>query len=305
MPHSSTIKTVIVIPARYASQRLPGKPLVMIAGQTLLERVVRIALQVQSLRPDTQILVATDDERIVDHVRQLKLSSTLQADFPHASFKSVESVMTSVDCKTGTDRVEAALKSVQHLKADFVINLQGDTPLTPPEFLVQMIESFELKTTDVVTLVSQLSWDQLDQLREQKKLTPHSGTTVVMDSVTHQARWFSKTILPAIRQESQLRSSQLLSPVFRHIGVYGYSRAMLSRYSTLPETAYERYEGLEQLRVLENGYEIRCVPVDFKGRPSMSGVDSPEDVIRVERLLAAATTTTAAITTTTTTTKMI
>ena len=94
-----------------------------------------------------------------------------------------------------------------------------------------------------------------------------------------------KNIIPAIRKEKDLRSSEGLSPVFRHIGLYGYSAKMLETYGTLPEGQFEKLEGLEQLRVIENGYSIRCVPVDYKSHASMSGVDSPEDVARAEALI--------------------
>src|SRR5690606_4700419 len=112
--------------------------------------------------------------------------------------------------------------------------------------------------------------------------------TAVFDEQSGKALWFSKNIIPAMRKEAALREQSPLSPVFRHIGLYGYAREMLRLFNTLPEGRFENLEGLEQLRILENNYEIRCVPVDYRGRPSMSGVDSPEDIARCEALLATA-----------------
>lgn len=263
------MKATIVIPARFGSTRLPGKPLAMIAGQTMLQRVVRIAAVAAAGDPDITLLVATDDARIGKHAQELGVPWT----------------MTPISCPTGTDR---ALQAVRQLKTqpDFVVNLQGDTPLLPPDFLRALLDAFAARPCDVVTPVTQLTWDELDQLREHKKVTPFSGTTAIFDTTTGRAFWFSKTILPALRAEDALRRQRALSPVWRHIGLYGYARPMLERFGDLPEGYFERLEGLEQLRILENGYMIRCVPVDYKGRANMSGVDSPEDIARAEALIA-------------------
>ena len=263
-----SIKTAIIIPARYGSTRLEGKPLLKIAGITLLERVVTIAKEVIANREDCTIHVATDDERIIRHCRDI--------DVPY--------VMTPPECPSGTDRVAKATELLA-AQPDFVINLQGDAPFTPADFLMQMIDSFIGNPSDVITPVTQLSWSQLDTLRENKKITPFSGTCAVFNQENGEAYWFSKNIIPAIRKEEKLRQQGDKSPVYRHIGLYGYSLEMLRRYATLPESPLEKLEGLEQLRILENGYTIRCVVVDYQGRPSMSGIDSPEDVQRAENLL--------------------
>ncbi len=262
------MQTTIVIPARYASTRLPGKPLVKIAGRTMLQRVVALSRAAASGLTGVEVIVATDDERISEHCRQI----------------GVPSVMTPPECPSGTDRVaEAIRRHGAHI--DFVINMQGDAPLTPPSTVRALIESFVVAPTDIVTPVTQLTWNDLDALRLAKATTPFSGTCAVFDSITGRAFWFSKQILPAIRGEARYRSEGLLSPVFRHIGLYGYRREMLERYATLPEGRFEKLEGLEQLRALEHGYTIRCVPVEAEGRPAMSGIDSPEDVIRAEELI--------------------
>jgi 3-deoxy-manno-octulosonate cytidylyltransferase (CMP-KDO synthetase) len=265
---SNTVKTTIIIPARYGSTRLPGKPLAMISGQTMLQRVVNLAKESAKDKRGISIVVATDDERIMEHCRVI----------------DVAAVMTPVDCPTGTDRVQAAIVQLDD-KPDFILNMQGDAPLTPPDFLSAMIESFAKEPTDVVTPVTRLTWDALDRLREDKKVTPFSGTCAVFDEKTGKAFWFSKNIIPAIRKEESLRQQSSFSPVYRHIGLYGYSYDMLMRYNNLSEGHFENLEGLEQLRVIEHGYTIRCVPVDYQGRSSMSGVDSPEDIIRAEALI--------------------
>lgn len=262
------MKSLIVIPARYHSTRLPGKPLALIKGQSMLKRVVDIANIAANLENGVSVLVATEDERIIKHCEQLK----------------VEAVLTSVDSPSGTDRVaEAVHKTGQ--QPDFILNMQGDAPLTPPDFLIEMIKAFKSTACDVVTPVTQLDWEALDKLRQSKLKTPFSGTTAVFNQQTGDAYWFSKQIIPALRKESELRAASNLSPVFRHIGLYGYSRAMLEDYLKLPESPYEHLEGLEQLRLLENGYRIRCVPVHYGNRANMSGVDSPEDIKRAEVLI--------------------
>ncbi len=263
------MKTAIVIPARYASTRLPGKPLAMIAGQTMLQRVVSLSLAAAEGLSDVSVVVATDDDRITQHCHEIGISS----------------VMTPPESPTGTDRVAEAVRQMKN-KPDFILNMQGDAPLTPPDFLRAMIKAFAASPCDAVTPVTQLTWVQLDKLRHNKLTTPFSGTTAVFDEKTGNAFWFSKNIFPAMRKEDDLRKKSDKSPIFRHIGLYGYSLAMLENYVNLPESKFEVLEGLEQLRLLENGYTLRCVPVDFRGRPNMSGVDSPEDIVRAEELIA-------------------
>lgn len=259
--------TAIIIPARYGSTRFPGKPLVQLAGKTILERVVDLARAAAETDNAISVHVTTDDDRIAAEAARL----------------SVSCLMTSPDCPTGTDRVMAAARQIGQ-NPDLVINLQGDAPLTPPDFVTALIAAYKEARTDIVTPVVRLTWDALDVLRNNKKATPFSGTTAVM-SETGRAFWFSKNIIPAIRKEAALRAASDLSPVYRHIGLYGYSYAALEKYVTLKSGVYEELEGLEQLRALENGMTIQCVTVDYKGRPSMSGIDSPEDLARAERLL--------------------
>ena len=263
------MRAIVIIPARYGSTRLPGKPLTLIAGQTMLSRVCAIARAAARDSGDIDVLVATDDARIGAHCEAI----------------GTPWVMTPVPCPSGTDRALAALRQLPQAY-DVVVNLQGDAPLTPPDFIAAMLKAFEADPAiEVVTPAVRLSWPELDQLRAQKQKTPFSGTCVVVDR-HGKACWFSKQIIPAMRHEAALRRQSGLSPVLRHVGLYGYTRRMLETYVTLPAGYYEQLEGLEQLRLLEHGYGIRVVEVDYRGRAAMSGVDSLEDVTRAEALIA-------------------
>ena len=259
------MNTAIIIPARYASTRFPGKPLALLAGKTVLAHVVDIAVTVAQHNPDVTYHVATDDDRIKIYCDQ----------------NHIPVIMTATDFETGTDRVMAAVKMLS-TQPDFIINLQGDAPFTPPDFVTDIISAYKNNpSADIVTPVVQLSWSELDALRESKKTTPFSGTTAILDQ-NNRALWFSKNIIPAIRKEDR---TYPLSPIYRHIGLYGYTRKALETYIKLPLSHYEQLEGLEQLRALENGMDIQAVVVDYKGRPAMTGIDSPEDLVRAESLL--------------------
>lgn len=263
------MKTLIVIPARYGSTRFPGKPLALIAGETMLSRVVHIARAAIKTKSDVELMVATDDMRIADHCTAL----------------NVNSVITPTDCPTGTDRARVAMHQA-HATPDFIINLQGDVPLMPPAFITALLDEMKRDpNAAMLTPVTQLSWDNLDTLKLHKQTTPFSGTTVILDK-NNNALWFSKHIIPAMRHEETLRKASKQSPIFRHIGLYAYSRELLENYATWPEGHYEQLEGLEQLRVLEQGHRIRCVQVNTSARASLSGIDSPEDIKRAEALLA-------------------
>jgi 3-deoxy-manno-octulosonate cytidylyltransferase (CMP-KDO synthetase) len=262
------MQALIVIPVRYGSTRFPGKPLHMISGKTMLQRMCEIGQTATGRFSDVHLMVTTDDQRVQQHAEQIGVSV----------------VMTSSECETGTDRVLTAVKCLKD-QPNIVINLQGDSIFTPPDFIEALIKTMlDNSSITTVTPAVQLSWDELDQLRKHKETTPFSGTCVVIDK-NHQALWFSKTIIPVIRRESELRQIMEKSPVYRHIGLYGYTRNALEKYATLEPTLYEKLEGLEQLRLLENGYPIKIVEVDYQSRPQMSGIDTLEDAVRAEVLL--------------------
>ena len=252
----------IIIPARYGSTRFPGKPLAMIAGRSMLGRVVDLARSVADEYDDVAVYVTTEDQRIADHAAEL----------------DVTCLMTGA-CATGSDRVLAAAQQLE-IQPDFILNLQGDAPLTPPQALHAMVRAYlDNPEVSVVTPVHQLNWDGLDRLRANKAVTPFSGTTVVRRA-DGEAIWFSKNIIPAIRKEDRTAEA---SPVFQHMGLYGYRYHALERFCGWPEGHYEALEGLEQLRFLENGVSIQTVEIAVSHLHS--GIDSPEDLARAEAYL--------------------
>jgi len=251
------MSAAIVIPARYASSRFPGKPLCPVAGTPMLRRVWRIA---KSVRQAARVVVATDDERILVHARAF----------------DAEAVMTSPDCTNGTERVYDAVARAA-ISEDIVLNLQGDALLTPPWVLEAMIDEMILdRAPDIVTPAVRLDGPALEEFLAQKKATPASGTTVVFDRKRN-ALYFSKAVIPYMRKAGH-------AGIFRHIGLYGYRKAALARYVGLAPTPLEQTEGLEQLRALENGLSIRVAIVDYRGRTHWS-IDAPEDVAVAERII--------------------
>ena len=262
---------VIIIPARYGSTRFPGKPLAKLGGHTMLAHVVKQARIAAQSFEECDILVATDHERIFRHAQ-------IDLDVPV--------VITPESCATGTDRALAALQQLVEWP-DFIVNLQGDAPFTPPKAISALIKSFEKdRSEEILTPVQKLTWDELDRMRESKKTTPRSGTTVIMDA-DHHAIWFSKAIIPVLQNEEDMRASGSLSPIWRHLGLYGYRADTLEKFATYHPSKYEQLEGLEQLRMLENGLRVTCVPVDFPQGALLSGIDTPEDLKRAEALLKA------------------
>lgn len=259
------MKRMIAIPARYGSTRFPGKPLAIIAGKSMLQRVVETAREALEGDNDAGILVTTEDKRIEAHAKEI----------------GVECIITAASCPTGSDRVLAALRQIDSWP-DIVINLQGDAPFTPPEVIKDIFEAFAQNPHyEVITPVHRLSWADLDRLRENKSTTPFSGTTATINK-DGRALWFSKNIIPAIRKEEELRQEEDLSPVYQHIGLYGFRTDILEKYCMLPEGTYEAYEGLEQLRMLENDIKIHTVYADIPIGDIQSGIDTPDDLARAE-----------------------
>ncbi|MEK7802696.1 MAG: 3-deoxy-manno-octulosonate cytidylyltransferase [Pseudomonadota bacterium] len=258
----------IIIPARYASTRFPGKPLANLNGKAVLHHVYDVAVSAAANLPNVSVHITTDDTRISDY----------------CAMHEIPTIMTVGDYQTGTDRVMAAAHQLPSLP-DFIVNLQGDAPLTPPDFVAAIIKGHhEFPASDIITPVVQLSWDELDFLRISKETTPFSGTTAIVGD-NGQAIWFSKNIIPAIRKEESLRKQSELSPVYRHIGLYGYKWNALQTFVATPPSQYEELEGLEQLRALEAGLTIQAIHVNYNGLPAMTGIDSPEDLVRAEFLL--------------------
>ncbi len=252
------MNTVIVIPARYSSSRFPGKPLAVVAGKTMLERTWLIATAVGNA---DRVVVATDDERISRQAQGF----------------GAQVVMTPATCENGTERVYEAIQQLAELP-EIVINLQGDALLTPPWAIEVLIDAMHRDdSVGMATIATRL---KLDQYREMSKLKAEgivSGTTVVFDR-NCDALYFSKALIPFVRHPDENL------PVYRHIGLYGYRLPALRQYLSLAPTPLEKVEGLEMLRMMENAFKIRVVPVDYRGRTHWS-VDSKEDILLAEQII--------------------
>lgn len=255
-------KPLIVIPARMASKRFPGKPLAEISGVSMIRRTAQIAADMTTM---ADYVVATDNIEIEAHCQGFGLPV----------------VMTGPDLPSGSDRALAAANLINP-DADIILNLQGDAPFTNPSHIEAIIKRLLKTDVDIATPAIQLSWSDLDQLRFDKKTTPFSGTTVI--EIDDRAVWFSKMIIPTIRKEKTLRTAEALSPVLRHIGLYGFRRSALERFTKFPQSHFEKLEGLEQLRALENGLTVGIVKVD-PPQVSMPGIDTKEDLARAEALI--------------------
>lgn len=263
----ATVKDLIVIPARFGSKRLPGKPLISIAGRTLLERVVDVARRAADLAGACDVVVATDDVRIK----------------AQAAAIGCPAVVSASEIASGSGRACAAAQSRLPRPA-IVVNLQGDAPFIPPHVVARLLDAARTSGAACVTPVVRLDWAALDAMRAHKREAPFSGTTCVRNEAGR-ALWFSKTVLPAIRDEDRLREAFPLSPVYRHLGLYVYRLDALERFEATPPSPYEQLEGLEQLRFLEMGLEIQTVEVD-PPRHAMSGIDTQADVALAETLIA-------------------
>jgi 3-deoxy-manno-octulosonate cytidylyltransferase (CMP-KDO synthetase) len=235
------------IPARYASTRLPGKPLLPIAGRPMIEHVYE---RVSRARGLDRIVVLTDDERIAKAVEGF----------------GGEWEMTPPECASGTDRIAHAAR---RWNAAAVVNIQGDEPLIDPEAVSRIAVHLADHPGDpVVTLAADAAPEEMGN---------PNAVKVVLDLAGY-ALYFSRSAIPYPRQEG---GAMPLKYPLKHLGIYGYQREALLRLASLPQTPLERSESLEQLRALENGLRIRVLRVE-RASP---GVDTREDLERVERLL--------------------
>lgn len=239
------MKSLIVIPARYASTRLPGKPLLDIAGKPLIQWVYERA-RASTLAAD--VIVATDDERIRAGCEAF--GATV--------------VMTSPDCASGTDRVQQALKGRE---ADIVVNLQGDEPRIPSAMIDALIRTMEEeKELPMATLCSEIT--DLDEYKDP------NVAKVVRDSAG-MALYFSRAPIPYLQKSAPM-------PLYKHIGIYAFSRSFLETFVSLPKGKLEQAESLEQLRALEAGYRIKTIVVEYEG----IGIDTVEDLERARKIMA-------------------
>ncbi|MBI4355715.1 MAG: 3-deoxy-manno-octulosonate cytidylyltransferase [Candidatus Omnitrophica bacterium] len=235
-----------VIPARYGSTRLPAKPLAMIGGQSLIRRVYEQAKQAKRL---TRLVVATDDQRIVEAVQQFGGTA----------------VMTRQDHASGTDRVAEVARS--QADAQLVINIQGDEPLMRPEMIDRLVDAMEKEATVPMGTLMTL-------VKDPAALNNPNVVKVIVDRQGF-ALYFSRSAIPYQRKvEGQ--------PVYyKHLGIYAFRRDFLLKFTQLPPTKLEQAESLEQLRALEHGYRIKVVETSF----DTVSVDTADDVKQVEKLL--------------------
>lgn len=239
-----------IIPARYASTRLPGKPLVDLAGKSMIRRVVE---QTRLARLD-RVVVATDDERILDHVRGF----------------GGEAVLTRPDHPSGTDRVWEAYQQLGQ-PADCVVNIQGDEPFIQPTQINALLDLFADPETQIATLVKPV-------ISQEELFSPHLPKVVL--GAQQEALYFSRHPIPYLRQYptmSWLQHHRFL----RHIGLYAYRPTVLRQLTELAPDALELAESLEQLRWLAHGFRIRTAETEL----ATHGIDTPEDVERALRQL--------------------
>lgn len=261
------MKTLIVIPARYASTRYPGKPLVPLTGpdgvpRTLIQRSWEAAIAVGGI---DRVVVATDDDRI---------SAAAEA-------FGAEVVMTPDTCRNGTERCAAAHAALGS-GYDIVVNLQGDAPLTPHWFVEDLIAGLkQAPEAEIATPVLRCDGAMLEGLLADRRAGRVGGTTAVFGA-GGRGLYFSKEVIPFT---SQAYEPQDATPVFHHVGVYAYRPEALAAYPGWEIGALETLEGLEQLRFLENGRAVLCVEVAARGMEFWE-LNNPEDVARIEAMLA-------------------
>jgi 3-deoxy-manno-octulosonate cytidylyltransferase (CMP-KDO synthetase) len=233
-----------VIPSRYASQRLPAKPLINLLGKTMVQRVYE---QVQKTKLINRVIVATDDLRIENVVHTF----------------GGEVILTSPDIKSGSDRVAVVASKVQ---GDIFVNIQGDEPLIAPEMIDQAVS---LLLEDASILVSTL----VKKIEAPEDLMNPHVVKVVLDHHMY-ALYFSRAPIPHIRDEGDTTKWLKLHPFYKHIGLYAFRKSFLMQYSQLHESTLEKAERLEQLRILEAGYKIKTGRTEFDSVP----IDTKEDI---------------------------
>lgn len=245
------MKYIGVIPARYASTRFPGKPLVMLGGKSMIERVYE---QVAGVLDET--CVATDDERIFDAVKAF----------------GGNVVMTSTEHKSGTDRIQEAVTKIGD-GYDVVVNIQGDEPFIQRSQIETVCRCFDDEITQIATL-GKLFGNNFEAIAN------CNSPKIVIDNRGY-AMYFSRSVIPFIRGKQTEEWAEAY-PFVKHIGLYAYRREVLAEITQLPQSSLEIAESLEQLRWLQNGYRIKVGLTDVE----TVGIDTPEDLQRAEEFLA-------------------
>lgn len=245
------MKFTVIIPARYASTRFPGKPLAMLGGKPVIQRVYEQASKLQS-----PVYVATDDERIYQCV----------CDF------GGQAVMTRNDHKSGTDRIEEAVEKIG-TDADVIINIQGDEPFVQVSQIETLCHLFDDPETQIGTLGKPFeSMEAVENPNSPKIVRDRRGF----------ALYFSRSVIPFVRGKDQGAGNKMEFHYLKHLGMYAYRREVLHEITQLPQSSLELAESLEQLRWLENGYRIRVGLTDVE----TVGIDTPADLERAEQFLA-------------------
>ncbi|MEY4697634.1 MAG: hypothetical protein RIT14_2062 [Pseudomonadota bacterium] len=260
------MSVLVAIPARYASTRYPGKPLVTLRGpdgeKTLIRRSWEAAMAVSGV---DRVVVATDDDRIRDHAQGF----------------GAEVVMTSTACQNGTERCAEVAAKLPGF--DIVVNLQGDAPLTPAWFIEDLVAGLRANpAAEIATPVLRCEGKMLAALLADRRAGRVGGTTAVFGA-GGRGLYFSKEVIPFT---SQSYGEDDPTPVFHHVGVYAYRPAALAAYPGWTVGPLEQLEGLEQLRFLENGRQVLCVEVAARGRQFWE-LNNPSDVPVIEAMMAA------------------
>lgn len=260
------MSVTIIIPARYASSRYPGKPLVGLRGsdgqvKSLIQRSWEAARAVAGV---DHVVVATDDARIENAAKEF----------------GADVVMTSESCRNGTERCAEAVQKMGGT-SDIVVNLQGDAPLTPAWFVEALVA--DLRNTpdaQVATPVLRCDGRALSGFRADRAAGRVGGTTAVFGA-SRQALYFSKEVIPYTGCDYDDAAE---TPVFHHVGVYAYRPDALAQYATWSPGIMEELEGLEQLRFVERGVPVLCTEVEARGRMFWE-LNNPEDVPRIEQMM--------------------
>ena len=242
------MKTIGIIPARYASTRFPGKPLVEIKGKPMIQHVYEQASKVLDY-----VYVATDDSRIENAVK--KFNGNV--------------VITSENHQSGTDRCAEALENIQkstNNKFDIVLCIQGDEPFIQPEQIQLLANSFNNKNVQIATLIKQIS-------SEEDIHNPNVVKAII--NKQNEAIYFSRFAIPFLRNKDNFSKTIY----YKHIGIYGYKSDVLSEITKLPIGMLETAESLEQLRWLENGYKIFTQKTEFE----TIAIDTPDDLTKINR----------------------
>lgn len=247
------MNVIAVIPARYGSTRLGGKPLLDIGGKPMVQWVYERAKKAKLVR---DVMVATDDKRVMSAVERF----------------GGKAVMTSSSHRSGTDRIAEAAGS---LNADVIVNVQGDEPLIEPEMIDEAIKPL---LAESALLISTLK----TKIANEEELKDPNVVKVVTDREGF-ALYFSRYPIPYVRDSSELgvRSSELKATYYKHIGLYVYRKDFLLKFAKMEPTPLEEAEKLEQLRVLENGYKIKVVQTKYNS----IGVDTKEDLEKVRKIV--------------------